>query len=123
MRRTAIIGVGVCILVMATLLWSAPPTTAPASDVYINGDVVRPGAYVLSLWSSGGGKVSVLAAIDAASPTSKELDYELTIFHRINAKLQQTTRFNSLKALREVPQAVPELQAGDIVSVKTAKAK
>ena len=109
----------VCIVgILACCGWAVSadrPTTRPTNEFYIGGDVVRAG-----VWPIGEKPKSVLKAIDAAGLKDSSADYQITIIQIVRAhKLERTTIFNSLKALRESPEAATDLTAGDHVMGKS----
>ena len=90
------------------------PATRPVWEFYVSGDVIRTG-----IWNLGVEPESVLSAIDTAELKDENADYSITVIHRIvPGKLERTTTFDSLKALRGVPDEAPELAPNDIVEVK-----
>lgn len=83
----------------------------------MRGDVDRVG-----VWPIGHNTMNVIDAIEKAGPKDERADYQITITRRIGSgKLQETIEFSSLKALRDSPEAAPQLVSGDLVTASLVK--
>jgi hypothetical protein len=102
--------------VIAACLWLRGSKSFAAEEkptVLVAGHVLRHGVFRIE-----GDKPTVLTAIDWASAEDDTQDFEIVITRRINKKLTETIKFNSLRELRAAPDAAPALRAGDQIMLK-----
>jgi protein involved in polysaccharide export with SLBB domain len=105
------------LLAIGAAVYAGQPSTQPSGEIYVGGQVARPGVYSIT-----GHPMDVLQAIDQAGPDNAANDYEVTIVHTVvPKKLERITRFNSFRALKDVPKESTQLEPGDQVTLTQIK--
>ena len=116
MKAKRLVCVAASFFALGAVVYAARPTQ-PSGEIYVGGRVARPGVYSIT-----GHPIDVLKAIDQAGAEDPASDYEVTILHTVvPKKLERTTQFNSLNALKEVPDESIMLQPGDRVMLTRIK--
>ena len=101
MRATRYVCCAAGLFAIGAVVYAAQPSTQPAGEIYVGGHVARPGVYSIT-----GHPIDVLKAIDQAGPENAASDYEVSIVHTVvPKKLERITRFNSFRALEDVPRS------------------
>lgn len=91
------------------------PPAQSKGEFYLGGHVARPGAYSVTDQPT-----TILQAIANAGGEKAGADYKVRLLRRIDRTLEQTIAFNSLKALRNRPDADIALQPDDQVMLEPA---
>jgi protein involved in polysaccharide export with SLBB domain len=103
---------GLSILLVGGLLGAGQKS----KELYIGGDVQRPGAHLIANRDA-----TIFTVGDWAGLKDTNADYSVTVIHRVNDKLEVITSYNSIKALKAAKIDAVSLHEDDQVQFKLVK--